>query len=68
MPKALDGPLAINALLDNAERLFEGRLDAPENLQSRDDIIYATLRNNEVVKIVGDKIETLTSFGKSCCE
>lgn len=68
MPKALDGPLAINALLDSAERLFEGRLDAPENLQSRDDIIYATLRNNEVVKIVGDKIETLTSFGKSCCE
>ena len=68
MPKALDGPLAINALLDNAKKLFEGRLDAPENLQSRDDIIYATLRTNEVAKITGDKIETLTSFGKSCCE
>lgn len=67
-PKALEGPLTINSLLDNAERLFEGKLDSPENLQARDGVIYATLRNNEVVKIVDDKIETLTSFGKSCCE
>lgn len=66
--KPLEGPLAINSLLDNAERLFEGKLDSPENLQTRDGLIYATLRTNEVVKIVGGKIETLTSFGKSCCE
>lgn len=66
--KALEGPLAINSLLDNAERLFEGELDSPENLQTRDGVIYATLRNNDVVKITGDKFEVVTSFGKSCCE
>lgn len=67
-PRALKGPLAVNNLLDNAERLFEGKLDSPENLQSRDGVIYATLRTNKLVKIVGDKIETLTDFGKNCCE
>jgi hypothetical protein len=67
-PKSLEGPLAVNTLLDNSERLFEGKLDSPENLQHRDGVIYATLRSNEVVKITGEKIETLTSFGKSCCE
>lgn len=68
LPKPLEGQLAINTLLDNAEKLFEGKLDAPEDLKSRDGVIYATVRSNEVVKIVGDKIEVLTSFGKSCCE
>lgn len=67
-PRSLDGPLAINSLLDNAQKLFEGKLDAPENLQTRDGIIYASLRTNEIVKLIGDKIEVLTSFGKSCCK
>jgi len=65
-PRALVGSLGINKLLDNAERLFEGKLDSPENLQQRDGAIYATLRDNRVVKITGDEIQTLTSFGKSC--
>lgn len=67
-PKALVGSLGLNTVLDNAERLFEGKLNSPENLQNRDGIIYATLRDNRVVKISGGEIETLTSFGKSCCE
>lgn len=67
-PKALTGKLALNTKLDNAEVLFKGRLDSPENLQTRDGILYATLRDNTVAKITGDTIETLTSFGKSCCE
>lgn len=62
------GPLALNSLLDNAERIFEGKLESPEALVTRDGVIYATLRNNNVVKITNDKIEVLTSFGKSCCE
>ncbi|CRL06686.1 CLUMA_CG019603, isoform A [Clunio marinus] len=65
-PKALNGPYEINSLLDNAVKLFEGKLDAPEDLQHKDGVIYASLRTNEIVKIIGDKIEILTSFGKSC--
>lgn len=67
-PKPLSGSLGLNTLLDNAERLFEGKLDSPENLQNRDGVIYATLRDNRVVKISDGNIKTLTSFGKSCCE
>lgn len=67
-PKDLTGPLAINTLLDNAEKLFEGKLDSPEALETRDGAIYTTLRNNNVVKITNGKVDVLTSFGKSCCE
>lgn len=66
--KSLSGSLAINTRLDNVERLFEGKLQSPEDLQAKDGIIYASLRDNTVVKIEGDKIDILTSFGKSCCE
>lgn len=64
----MTGLLGINNRLDNAEKLFEGKLNSPENLQARDNVIYASLRDNTVVKIEGDEIKVLTSFGKSCCE
>lgn len=58
----------MNTKLDNAERIFEGKLDAPENVQIRDDAIYASLRTNQIVKVTNETIEPLTSFGESCCE
>lgn len=64
----MTGQLAMNTRLDNAERVFEGQLDAPENVQIRDDAIYTSLRTNQIVKVTNASIEPLTSFGESCCE
>lgn len=67
-PKALIGSLQLNSQLDGAEKLFEGKLDSPEDLKARNGVIYASLRDNRVVKITKGKVETLTDFGTSCCE
>lgn len=67
--KPLEGPLKLNTLLDNAERLFEERLLAPENILEKDGALYVSVKNNQVVKIVNDKIEVVADFGKkSCCK
>lgn len=41
---------------------------APENIIERDGIFYATLKNNQIVKIVNDEIKIVADFGKSCCK
>lgn len=67
--KSLEGPLKLNTLLDNAERLFEGKLLAPENILEKDGVLYVSVKNNQVVKIVNDKSEVIADFGKgSCCK
>jgi hypothetical protein len=64
----LEGPLALNSLLNNAERLYEGRLDAPEHIIERNGVLYVSLRTNEVVTIANNEIKVLVNFGKSCCK
>ena len=67
--RSLEGPLSLNTLLDNAERLYEGKLLAPENILERDGALYVSVKSNQVVKIVNDKIEVIADFGKrSCCK
>lgn len=68
IPKALDlaGPLEVNNLLDNAERLFEGQVHGPECLLKRGDEIYASMLGGEVIKISGDHITHVAKFGKPC--
>jgi hypothetical protein len=66
--KTLSGPLALNSLLNNAERLFEGLLDAPEHIIERNGVLYVSLRTNEVVKISNNEIQAIVNFGKSCCK
>lgn len=60
--------MKINSLLDNAERLYEGKLDAPENILERNGVLYVGLRTNTVVKIIDDDIKVLVDFGTSCCK
>lgn len=67
-PQSLVGVLEPNKLLENPEKLFEGKLPGPEHLLTRDGAIYTALFNGNVVKIVGDKIEVIGKFGKLCCE
>lgn len=65
-PLNLTGPLAVNNLLDNAERLFEGQIHAPETLLKRNNEIYATIHGGEVIKLSGDHITHVAKFGKPC--
>lgn len=67
-PQSLTGVLEPNKLLENPEKLLEGKLPGPEHLLTRDGAIFTSLDNGDVVKIVGDKIEALGKFGKLCCE
>lgn len=68
IPKALDlaGPLEVNNLLDNAERLFEGQVHGPECLLKRGDEIYTSIVGGEVIKMNGDHITHVAKFGKPC--
>lgn len=65
-PKDLKGPLEINNLLDNAERLFEGRIYGPEHLIARGDDIFTSIHGGEVIKINGDHITHVAKFGEPC--
>lgn len=68
IPKPLDltGPLEVNNLLDNAERLFEGQVHGPETLLKRGNEIYTTIHGGEVIKITGEHITHVAKFGKPC--
>lgn len=66
--KPLEGPLKLNTRLDNAERLYEGKLLAPEHILERDGVLYAAVKNNQVVKIVDGQIKVVADFGRSCCK
>lgn len=57
-----------NSLLENPEKLLEGRIEGPEHLLYRDGAIFTGLKNGDVVKIVGDKLSVLGKFGRFCCE
>lgn len=62
-PKALEGVLAKNDFLENPEKLLLGKIDGAETLIAKNGAIYATVGNGDVVKIVGDKMSVLGSFG-----
>lgn len=65
-PLNLTGPLEVNNLLDNTERLFEGQVHGPETLLKRDNEIYASIHGGEVIKLSGDHITHVAKFGKPC--
>lgn len=67
-PKALVGVLEPNNLLANPEKLFEGKISGPEHLMTRDGVIYTSLNNGDVIKIVDGKMTVIGKFGKLCCE
>ncbi|XP_055322327.1 adipocyte plasma membrane-associated protein Hemomucin [Sitodiplosis mosellana] len=68
IPKPLDltGPLEVNNLLDNAERLFEGQVHGPETLLKRGNEIFTSIHGGEVIKITDDHITHVAKFGKPC--
>lgn len=64
--KELKGGLEPNNHLDNAERLFEGKLYGPEALLVRGKEIFTTVHGGEVVRITGQHITHVAKFGKPC--
>lgn len=66
--KELKGGLEPNNHLDNAERLFEGKLYGPEALLVRGKEIFTTVHGGEVVRITGQHITHVAKFGKPCGE
>ena len=62
------GVLQSNNLLENPEKLFLGKIYAPETLISRNGAIFASLDNGDVIKIEGEKFTVVGKFGKLCCE
>lgn len=59
---------ALNNFLANPEKLFKGKLIGPEHILERDGVLFASLANGDVVKIVDGKIEVMSKFGKYCRE
>lgn len=48
--------------------MLKGKVKGPEHILVKDGIMYASLGDGKVVKIVGEEIEVLSEFGKYCCE
>lgn len=68
-PKALEGILEPNKFLENPEKYLLGKVEGAETLIAKNGaIIYATLANGDVVKIVGDQINVLGKFGSPFSE
>ncbi|XP_059472527.1 adipocyte plasma membrane-associated protein Hemomucin-like isoform X2 [Neocloeon triangulifer] len=62
----LAGPMAPNDLLNGAERLFEGEIDAPEGLAVANGILYTGNRQGDILKIVDGKMVKITNVAHPC--
>jgi len=62
----LTGPMTPNELLNGAERLFEGEIDAPEGLAVANDTLFTGNRQGDIIKIVDGKMTIITNIGHKC--
>ncbi|XP_059053150.1 adipocyte plasma membrane-associated protein Hemomucin-like [Achroia grisella] len=61
------GPLAINGALNNAEKLYNGKLLGPEAFQLHNGEVYTSLATGEIMKISpGGHLTFVTQIGKPC--
>ncbi|XP_058453278.1 adipocyte plasma membrane-associated protein Hemomucin-like isoform X3 [Malaya genurostris] len=66
-PRPLEGVLAPNQLLNNAEHLLEHQLIAPETILVRGNVTYATVYGGKVLEITnGDQVRVITKIGEEC--
>ncbi|XP_053672018.1 adipocyte plasma membrane-associated protein Hemomucin [Anopheles nili] len=65
-PRELKGALEPTNHLDNAERLFEGKIYGPEALLVHGKDLFTTIHGGEVIRINGDHITHIAKFGKPC--
>lgn len=66
-PRDLEGVLAPNDLLNNAELLLANQLQSPETILVRGNTTYASLFGGRILEISnGDRLRVVTKFGKEC--
>lgn len=65
-PLPLEGALALNNKLNNAEKLFLNEIKGPEHMEVHNGVLYTTLEGGYVAKLVGNKIVPVVKFGKKC--
>lgn len=66
LPDKLDGALKPNEKLDGTERFLENVLHWPESFAVHSGNIYTGLGDGRIVRIIGDKMETVCRTGKEC--
>ncbi|XP_055523310.1 adipocyte plasma membrane-associated protein Hemomucin-like [Wyeomyia smithii] len=65
--RPLEGVLAPNQLLNNAEHYLKDQLLAPETILVRGNTTYASVYGGRILEISGnDQIRVVTKFGKEC--
>lgn len=66
-PRPLEGVLAPNQLLNNAERVLEGQLLGPETVLVRGNTTFVSVFGGRILEIFnGDQIRVVTKFGAEC--
>uniref|UniRef100_A0A182PNJ1 Strictosidine synthase conserved region domain-containing protein n=1 Tax=Anopheles epiroticus TaxID=199890 RepID=A0A182PNJ1_9DIPT len=65
-PRELKGALEPTDHLDNAERLFEGKIYGPEALLVHGKDLFTSIHGGEVIRINGEHITHIAKFGKPC--
>jgi sugar lactone lactonase YvrE len=65
-PLPLNGLLSVNALLNNAERLYSGEVHGPETFEDHKGVLYSGVHGGEIVKFVDDKLVPVVKFGEPC--
>ncbi|XP_058061497.1 adipocyte plasma membrane-associated protein Hemomucin [Anopheles bellator] len=65
-PRELKGALEPTDHLDNAERLFEGKIYGPETILVHGKDLFTTIHGGEVIRINGQHITHIAKFGKPC--
>jgi len=62
-PPKFEGALAVNDVLENAEKLLPGKLRGPESVAFYKGKMYTGLGDGRIVRIVGEKITTVLQTG-----
>jgi len=67
-PRDIDPKLGPKNRLNNAEKLFEGRLVGPESYATYDGQIYTAVYDGYLLRIDEDDLVPIAKFGKKCGE
>lgn len=65
-PLTLEGSLSLNSVLNNAERLYSGKVHGPETFEDHKGVLYTGIHGGEIVKFVDGKVVPVAKFGQVC--
>ncbi|KAI5748431.1 hypothetical protein M8J77_025439 [Diaphorina citri] len=65
-PRPLEGKLALNEKLNNAEKLFENEIHGPEAVVKHKGDLYMGVDGGHILKLSGGKLVPVVKLGKAC--